>query len=177
MEHVTGGLVDTDFEDICGDIALLWQTRYGNLTHEVDVRVYDTDAVPNYPRAHVIVNPGVLWPINNPREVALCLSYAGENRGNKNERGRMYFMPGLNTSMNNYISRPTDPQIAWVLEWYSKPNESLPDLGGVDWKFGVYSKTLKKFTQTQQAWCDDEWDTQRRRGLRESKRVTAVREG
>jgi len=177
MEHVTGGLLDTDFEDICGDIALLWQTKYGNMTQEVDVRVYDTDAVPNYPRAHVIVNPGVFWPCDRPREIALVLSYAGENRGNKNERGRMYTYPILNSSVNTIVSRPTDPQLDWCLAWYTTANESLPDLGGVDWKFGVWSKTLKKFTQSQQAWCNDDWDVQRRRGFRESKRVSATREG
>ena len=177
MQHVTGGLLDTDLEGMCEDIAALWQTKLANATHEVDVRAYDTDAVPNYPRAHVIVNPGSAWPITVPREVSICLSYAGENRGNKNERGRMYLPCGLNPATNTYQSRPSVPIQTWALEWYTKPNESLPDLGGVDWKFGVYSRTLKKFTQTQQAWVDDEWDVQRRRGLRESTRLTADREG
>jgi len=63
------------------------------------------------------------------------------------------------------------------LSWYTLPNESFPDIGGVDWKFGVWSKTYKHFTQTTQAWVNDEWDIQRRRGLRETTRVQAIREG
>jgi len=177
MEHVTGAIVDTDLQNMCNDIAALWQTRLANATHEVDVKAYDTDAVPNYPRAHTVVNSGSVWPLLKPREIALCLSYAGPNRGNKNERGRMYLYPQLVAALDNLTQRPTTPQLTWALEWYSKPNESFPDLGGVDWKFGVWSRTLKKFRQTTQAWVNDDWDVQRRRGLRESTRQSINRDG
>jgi len=177
MEHVTGGLLDTDLEGMCEDIAALWQTKLANATHEVDVRAYDTDAVPNYPRAQVTVNAGSAWPLQKPHEIALCLSYSGPNRGNKNERGRMYLYPQLVLALDNLIDRPTQPQLDWALGWYSTSNESFPDLGGVDWKFGVWSRTLKKFRQTTQAWVNDDWDVQRKRGLRESNRVSVNRDG
>jgi hypothetical protein len=177
MQHVAGGLLGPELEAMCGSIAALWQTRYNHADKEVDVRCYDTDAVPNYPRAHVILDAGAIWAIDRPREVALVLSYSGENRGNRNERGRMYLCPALNSAMNNYVERPTPGQLQWVLDWYTKANESLPDLGGVDWKFGVYSKTRDSFKQTTQCWVNDDWDVQRRRGLRESTRLTAQREG
>lgn len=177
LQHVTsadeGGLTD-----MCSDIAQLYQARYDRMTTEIDVRAYDVDAVPNYPRAQVVVNPGQAWPINVPREIAICLSYAGEQRGNKSERGRIYLVHGLMGSGGIGLgARPTQAQLDWALEWYTLSNESLPDLGGIDWKFGVWSRRYQKFTQTEQAWVNDDWDVQRRRGLRESTRVTAQREG
>jgi len=119
----------------------------------------------------------VPWTVNVPREVALVLSFAADHRGNKSERGRIYLMPSLVAGMNTLGLRPSQQQLDWALGWYSTANESLPDLGGVDWKFGVWSSTYKRFTQSQQAWVNDDWDTQRRRGLRETTRVQAVREG
>lgn len=177
MEHITGGLFDTDLEAICQDIAAMYQARYGHADKEIQVKAYDTDAVPNYPRADVVVNPGAIWTNNHPREVALCLSFAGSHRGRARERGRLYLCPFLQTTITIDFERPNDPLLDWALAFYTTANQSFPDLGGVDWKFGIYSRVEKKFTQAQQAWVNDEWDTQRRRGLRESKRVTATREG
>jgi len=177
LKHVTGGIDDAALESMCEDIAEMYQTRYESLTKEIDVRAYDTDAVPNYPRAHVIVNPGIVWTQATPREIALCLSYAGANRGNKRERGRMYLNPAITGAYTGVALRPTAGQMTWALKWYTEPNASLPDLGGVDWKFGVLSRVGGTFTQTQQAWVNDDWDVQRRRGLRESTRQTATREG
>jgi hypothetical protein len=177
MEHVAGGLVDTDLEDMCEAIAGLYQTKYGATNKEIDVRAYDTDAVPNYPRAQVVVAQGTPWLIHTPREIALVLSYSGPNRGNKSERGRIYLMPQLNALQSGITERPDNGQLTWALDWYKKANESFPDLGGVDWKFGVWSKTYKKFRQTTQAWCNDDWDVQRRRGLREAGRLSVTRDG
>lgn len=178
LEHTTGGLLDTDLDSMCDDIAELWQTRYVNAANEVQVKAYDIDAVPNYPRAETVVNSGVAWTIQQPREIACVLSFSGVNRGNKRERGRLYLEPGISsTTLSTGSLRPSAAVLQWCLEWYTTPNASLPDLGGVDWKFGVYSKRGAKFTQAQQAWVNDDWDVQRRRGLRESTRVQATREG
>jgi hypothetical protein len=178
MEHVTGGLIDADLEDMCGDVAALYQAHYGDATREVDVKAYDTDAVPNYPRAEVVVNAGAAWPMTTPRELALVLSFSGPNRGNRRERGRMYLSPHLVVSQASAIGlRPSQGIMDWALAWYTESNNSFPDLGGVDWKFGVWSKAGNSFRQSTQAWVNDDWDVQRRRGLRESTRVSADREG
>jgi hypothetical protein len=177
LEHVVGGVVPTDLEAMCSDIVEMYQAHYGNAANEVTCKAYDTDAVPNYPRATVTVNPGVAWNISSPREIALVLSFASANKGNRSERGRIYLMPHLVTAQSASSVRPSGGQLAWALDWYSASNSSFPDLGGVDWKFGIWSPTYKKFTQAQQAWVNDDWDVQRRRGLRESTRVTSVREG
>lgn len=177
LEHVTGGIFDTDLEAICADIAEMYQSHYLDATKEVQVKAYDTDAVPNYPRASVVVNAGVPWQCSSPREIALCMSFAANNRGNKSERGRIYLMPSLVAGQNLLGNRPAPGQITWALNFYTSPNNSFPDIGGVDWKFGVWSPTYKRFTQSQQAWVNDDWDVQRRRGLRESTRQNAIREG
>jgi hypothetical protein len=179
MQHVIGSLADTDLEDMCNDILAMWTTRMGISTHEIVVKAYDTDAVPNYPRATAIANAGSPWLCPHPREVALCLSYAGSNRGNKSERGRMFLMPSIAAAAGGGVDqeRPNSGVQDWALDFYRVPNASLPDLGGVDWQFGVWSTKYKRFTQTKQAWVNDEWDTQRSRGLRETSRVSVARDG
>lgn len=177
LEHVTGGIVDADLEDMCADICAMYQVRYGNATREVACKAYDVDAAPNYPRASAAVNAGVVWPCISPTELALCLSFAGNNRGNKNERGRIYLMPQISSAFGAAGTRPSVAQMDWALAFYTTPNESFPDLGGVDWKFGVFSRRLQKFTQSQQAWVNDDWDHVSRRTTRETTRRTATREG
>jgi hypothetical protein len=177
FEHVTGGIDDSALEDICADLAAMYQAHYQLTTPEVQVKAYDTDAKPNYPRAEVVVNPGVAWNITSPREVALVLSFAGDHRGNKSERGRIYLMPQLVPANPTMSARPAQAHLDWALAFYTMSNQSFPDIGGIDWKFGIYSPTYKTFKQAQQAWVNDDWDVQRSRGLRESNRVSAIREG
>jgi hypothetical protein len=177
LQHVVGSLLDTDLQDMCDDIVGMYQTRYHNTTKEVVCKAYDVDAVPNYPRAERTVNVSVPWTQNTPREIALCLSFAANHRGNKSERGRVYLNPAIDTTLAGLALRPTTVQMQWALDFYSAANASFPDLGGVDWQFGVWSKRYQRFTQSEQAWCNDDWDVQRKRGLRESTRLQATREG
>jgi hypothetical protein len=177
FQHVTGGIDDAGLEDICSDLVAMYQTRYHNAVNEIMCKAYDTDAKPNYPRAEVSVNAGVAWTSSLPREIALCLSFAGEHRGNKSERGRVYLSPDIDPTITTYSNRPSQAQLDWALDFYRVSNESFPDIGGIDWKFGIYSPTYQKFTQSQQSWVNDDWDVQRRRGFRENTRVTSVREG
>ena len=178
FEHQIGGQSDAQLQTMCQDLAAIYQHHYADNTREVQVKAYDVDAVPNYPRATVVVNAGAPWGHNGFLEQALVLSFAGTNRGNKRERGRIYLVPGM-TALGFVLSsnRPNDATLNWALGFYTEPNQSFPDLGGVDWKFGVWSRVGQKFTQSQQAWVNDDWDVQRSRGLRESKRVAATREG
>ena len=177
LQHVTGGLDDAALEDICADIVAMYQTNYANPNAEIRCKCYDTDAKPNYPRAEVVVNNAVVWTQDTPREIALVLSFAGEHRGNKSERGRIYLNPAMTPSLTPPKLRPDAVAMDWALQWYATPNSSFPDIGGIDWKFGVLSKRYGTFTQAQQAWVNDDWDVQRRRGLREVTRRTSTREG
>lgn len=174
MDH--NGIVAEDLNQMCSDIADMYQTRYGKVA-EVDVKVYDVGLPPNYPLEHFVKTPGTAWSCNVPQELALCLSYSGDNRGNKNERGRIYLAPQLANPAHTIGARPTQTTLDWALAFYTTSNSSFPDLGGSDWTFGIWSKTRSKFTGAQQAWVNDDWDIQRRRGLREANRVSATREG
>ncbi len=177
FQHTIGSVADTNLQTMCADLIALYQTKYGPTNRELVCKAYDVDAVPNYPRAAVTVNPGVVWTQTSPTELALVLSYAANNRGNKSERGRMYLNPAMVTGATPPLLRPGSTVMTWALGWYTTANASLPDIGGVDWQFGVWSPTYQKFTQSQQAWVNDDWDVQRRRGLRETTRQTATREG
>jgi len=177
LQHVTGGLGDPDLQTMCQDIVAMYQKRYGSTTKEISCTAYDVGPKPNYPRAVANVNAGQVWTTTFPPELALVLSWAAHNRGNKSERGRIYLNPNLSVTGPGASVRPTTAQLTWAMAFYTTPNESFPDLGGVDWKFGTYSPTYQKFTQSTQAWCNDDWDIQRRRGLRETTRQSVTRDG
>lgn len=177
LQHVVGSQGDGELENMCSDIADMYQKRYHNTGSEVMVKAYDVDATPNYPRASVVVDAGTPWTTNVCREIALCLSFAGDYAGNKSERGRIFLAPFLDPLSGGMAVRPSNAALNWALDFYRVPNESFPDLGGIDWKFGVYSRKNESFKQTTQAWVNDDWDIQRRRGLRENSRVSVTREG
>jgi hypothetical protein len=168
----------TSWEDICGDICDLWQERYGSVTGQVTAAAYDIGTPPNFPIAKVTKGVAQYNTNKGPREVALCLSFA-RNKSIPSQRGRIYLMPGARTGFSGWEIglRPTDQQMAWALGFFSQSGTGLPDIGGTDLKFGVWSPTTGVFHQASLAWCDDEWDTVRRRGLRATTRQTSVREG
>lgn len=177
FQHVSGGLLDTDLEAMCDDLVAMYQARYHVTTKEIQCKAYDVDAKPNYPRAETIVNAGQFWQQSVPRELALCLSFSGPRRGNRHERGRIYLNPAIEAAAIAPGLRPGASVMTWALDFYTVPNESFPDIGGIDWKFGVWSRKYQTFRQTTQAWVNDEWDIQRRRGLRESTRQSVARDG
>jgi hypothetical protein len=177
FSHVVGSQSDDQLRSMCEDLVEMYQTRYGVATKEILCKAYDVDAKPNYPRAEVIVNVGQVWTQNYPRELALVLSFCAEQRGNRSERGRVYLNPLMAGGVVAPGLRPAATQLDWALKFYTEPNASFPDIGGVDWQFGVWSSTYGQFTKSLQAWVNDDWDVQRRRGLRETTRVTASREG
>jgi hypothetical protein len=98
-----------------------------------------------------------------PREVACCLSfYGGTNQPRK--RGRLY-LP-MSISGLGYAVRPGGGTMTKALTMATK----LSAVGGVDVDWVVHSKANDASYTVTNAWCDDEWDTQRRRGLRPTTR-------
>jgi len=180
MNHVLGGLTATDLEGMCGDICTLFQKQYKDEPNgKVTTKAYSLGAASHAPPLAQVTKGTNPWGNACPREVALCLSFA-KRRSVPRERGRLYLAPGAPmgaAALFTYGARPNNALMTWALELYSKPNQSLPDLGGPDWKFGVYSPTNSAFYQTTEAWVDDEWDTIRSRGLKPSTRVSSVRDG
>lgn len=183
MNHLAGGITATDLNSICDSINDMFATRLGAATgREVRTKCYEVPhAKPNPPVADRVKSLGTPWTPTTNCEVAICLSFAG-NPSLPRERGRMYFSPGMcrqttPAGLTTIGIRPTSAQMQWALDFYSVANASFPDLGGVDWEFGVWSPTNNAFVKATKAWVDDEWDTVRSRGLRESTRISSVREG
>ena len=178
FQHVAGTVLDTDLEAVCADLCTLYQHHYGSPNQEVEARAYSLGAPPQLPKAKVVVDAGMPWGHNSMREQALVLSFAGNNRGDKRRRGRIYLEPGIVGTLQAVDKiRPDEACLQWALAFYAESNSSFPDIGGPDWQFGIWSERGQHFTVAEQAWVNDDWDVQRRRGLRETRRVTATRQG
>lgn len=102
-----------------------------------------------------------------PAEVALCLSYRGtlvSGENPRNSRGRLYFGPvatgtaiaqsGDSRPENLFMNRLLNAGAALM---------NLSTATTAEWI--VFSETTGQQTQIRHLWCDNAWDTQRRRGL------------
>jgi hypothetical protein len=99
-----------------------------------------------------------------PREVSLCLSMYGD-RNLPRKRGRIYIGPFASAQMGE---RPSATLMAGVLNL----GYALRDPSGSDFEWVIYSPTSQSTTPVQNLWVDNEWDTQRRRGLKGTTRQT-----
>lgn len=131
------------------------------------IKIYDDEkAPPSYP-LYQTENVAAARSYSWPREIALCLSfYSGFNRPRL--RGRLY-LPGALAGGTAGLS-PTQAQMDEILSW--KDVFKAPGTSGHQWV--VWSKTEKLASIVTNCWVDNEWDTQRSRGLRPTERVTAV---
>lgn len=177
FNHLVGEpIVQTDLDGFCDSLIDLYQSHYGSTTAKVTVKAYELKPAPNFPVADRTKGTGS-WPASCPREVALCLSFA-RNAAIPSERGRVYLSPGARIgATQTFGERPSDVQTQWAAGFYGDPNNSFPDLGGVDWEFGIHSPSTGKWSAAKVGWCDNEWDTVRSRGLRATTRQSWTREG
>lgn len=156
---------DTDLHNLCQDLANIFGTFYYNgPTREIDVRAYDDADTPGPPSDRFTLNTGAAPVSGSPREVALCLSfYAGQNSAR--HRGRIY-LPAF--ELGALGLRPTNAQMDKVLNL----GDQFSGLGGADVDWIVKSRKAGGGGTVTNTWVDDEWDTQRRRGLRSTTRRT-----
>lgn len=108
-------------------------------------------------------------PASGPRDVALCLSYFADRNLPRN-RGRMYIGP---LPSQNLTMRP-DSTLRGAL---ANLAEGISGLGGPNVQWVQRSTVLNRFANVTDYWIDDEWDTQRRRGLRASTRTAGTVSG
>lgn len=101
--------------------------------------------------------------IDLPMEVSLCVSYANTTNNavpRARRRGRIYlsgFGEGQNTA-----GRPISSLyqgVATAYADYALAVDAITDL-----EAGVWSRVDGEIYEIDTVWCDDEWDTQRRRG-------------
>jgi hypothetical protein len=163
--NATAGPADTD--QLAQDFVNAMQayTGLGGIV-ECGCKVYDVQKPkPNYPLSTVIENANLFAASSAPREVALCLSFfSGQNV--KRRRGRLYLPVSWLGAGATLGVRPSSPVITKCMAL----GPILSDLGGLGEDWSVYSKVDGTARAVTNYWCDNEWDIQRRRGLRGTSR-------
>ena len=137
-------------------------------TNGGSVKVYNlADPKPRPEKGYSTYTPGswmttVAWP----RQTCLCVSFYSQ-RNLKSLRGRVY-MP-LNSGATPVGERPglsLRTQMAGTIkQLYTVANGLTPS-----WQLSVHSQKLDQDAGISNIWCNDTWDIQRRRGLRETTR-------
>ena len=99
--------------------------------------------------------------IDGPCELALALSYSADDdaAGTPKRRGRIY----LPWHSNDVRMRPTGAMVATVLD-FGEALAQAGNAGNSTWH--MFSPTDNVTRKIESISCDNEWDTQRRRGLR-----------
>lgn len=165
--HFQDTLDPGGMDDLLLDIATAYQAEWYTVSRKHTLKLYDTAGPPPHPPLATYIHNPAQAPVatTGPRELALCLSFSG-GINQKHQRGRIflafwphYTTPGL---------RPDTTRMTDALDL----GTAFGAAGGPSTKWGVWSSTHQEFTQITQCWCDDEWDVQRRRGLRPTARVT-----
>jgi hypothetical protein len=137
----------------------------------IDCKVYDAEGAPPNPPLGMFAGPAIGTQTPGPREVALCLSARGAPALSgrppgllKTERGRTFIGP-LSTQ---YIAaeRPSAFLQGRLLDVGSNIKAITISQPGFLWSAG------SDLVQVSEIYVDNEWDTQRRRGLRPTGRVT-----
>lgn len=142
------------------------------------VKIYLEDfnpAAPHVPLA--VANFGVqtnFFVAAGPRELGLCLSYYA-TQNTKRYRGRNYIpyswiYSNMVSKPTTVAERPTAGMIGSALAFHSIVLRANNTAG---WVHGVASHVDKALRLTTDYWVDDEWDIQRRRGLKGTTRQTA----
>jgi hypothetical protein len=128
------------------------------------------DATPRPEKAMSVYTAGSpLASVNGPREVSLCLSYfAGRNL--PRQRGRIY-LPVTAFTVGSDV--PSHATVDAVVGLGTQLNTTITALTP-SWSITVHSKVLNQDSVVDHFFCNDAWDTQRRRGLRETYRKTVT---
>lgn len=149
-----------------------YQAIKGYLSSTLDpaqglVKVYDMEDPE--PRAPVYEN--ALSALANttttlPREVALCLSFQAVKASGVNQarrRGRVYLGPFTDATANDSTGRPGTGLTGAVRTAADALVTASKASAVVKWV--VWSPTEQVSVVVDNGWVDDEWDTQRSRGL------------
>jgi hypothetical protein len=170
-------IVGTDLDALADDLASVFQGNWYGASplRRITVKAYDTEgAPPHRPQSTRVKNDTALAvTVSYPSEIALCLSFKGGPE--RWQRGRIYLPANLAvnwTSASTLSARPQSGMITQALNLA----DALSGLGGpnIDWMVHSADHPDSKVTE---AWVDDEWDTQRRRGLKATTRTIRSQSG
>lgn len=174
-QGITFGAADT--QQLADDLAVAiggWTVLPND--RQVEVTIYDAQGTPPVaPVGYAIRNTGAAPVSKAPRELAICLSfYADVNRPRR--RGRL-FIPqtwmvsaGGAVTMTREVPAATRTKVAELVPIFA-------GLGGVNVDWVVYSRVDNVARKVTNWWIDDDWDTQRSRGLRTTVRTTGTTSG
>lgn len=157
----------SDPQGLAEDLATIYREQWVYSDTQIAVTFYEVGPPPNYPVATHIRHEGIVSPSQGPREIALCLSFYSE-RNLPSRRGRIY-LPVCAAVDHSYGRRPNAQQMNQAMAC----GNYFSALGGADVDWVVYSQKTKQHWDISNTWCDDEWDVQRRRGLKPSTRQVA----
>jgi hypothetical protein len=169
--HFRTAILPTEVDQLAEDLATAlngWLAPFAS--REISVRFYDAQSpAPNAPLASAVRNANAAPASAVPRELACCLSFYSEfNRGRT--RGRLYIPATMCAGQGDMEPRPG-------VSVRTKVGALVPiltGLGGVDVDWAVYSRADDQARPVTHWFVDDEWDVQRRRGLRSSVRLTGT---
>jgi len=129
------------------------------------IKFYDVGApAPNYPVYETTFNLATSVNATDlPQEVALCVSYRNNTQNSvlrARRRGRIY-ISGWAESRNT-AGRPTSAAYQGLAQAYKDYCDAVNVISG--FTAVVYSRVQDITSEIEEVWCDDEWDTMRRRG-------------
>lgn len=148
---------------------------YSNLVATTGHRVKVYDLADPEPRAPVIDDPLGAFTVGGaplPTEVAYCVSFEAPRQSGQpqqSRRGRIYVGP-LAASMVGSDGRPSSAFMTTVGDAIDALLTSSQ--GSADQSWAVYSRKNEVAIEVTDAWIDNEFDTQRRRGRAATSRTT-----
>lgn len=170
-----GAPTTTDFHDLAQAISTLFSKQaaipaWGMFNGRgITTKVYSmNDPEPRPVQAQVVYTPS-FWASGDltPRQIALCLSFYGD-RNIKRQRGRIYVGP-----LDTLVTGKERPGLA-TMQAIAALGQGLFQAGtslGTPWVHGVWSAAGSTFTPASHYWCNDVYDTVRRRVPKETARV------
>lgn len=145
------------------------------------MKIYDLeDSQPRVPVYEESYTPTAPTNQGFPGEVALCLSFQGEPASGVNQarrRGRVFLGPlamaSANTSEVSGDTRPSTATITAIDSAYTALRTAWDGVG-IGWDHVAFSQTLEEggtpvhlcATPVGEAWVDNAYDTQRKRGAK-----------
>lgn len=137
------------------------------------LRAYDlADAEPRAPVRDQGIGTLALGANAAPPELALCISYQAPQQSGQSQarrRGRIYIGPLYNTAMATATGLPA----ATTLTTIGGALQNLLDASqaAATWAWAVYSPTNGVAIEATNAWLDNAFDIQRRRGVAATSRT------
>jgi hypothetical protein len=150
-----------------------WASPVIGNSNELTVKLYEIGKPPpNRPQATKVSALPNAAEASIFREMACCLSFYGGSN-NPNQRGRLYIPLFLASSGTTPGVRPSTT----VRDKIGTLAPIFAGLGGVNVDWIVWSPTKQAATRVTNWWVDDEFDVQRRRGLRPTARTSGTTGG